>query len=230
MLRKIWRVFAGAATFAAVILFSASAQAGIIRGAWDPDFGVSYPQTGFRGFVKFSVPDACLPAGQQRIGYIADDINSCSEGGMYLIEASATLYDNTNNEDLSTIVFAPPVQSPDPVRGVFVDWDGKNLLAAELQTDLIGAQPSGIDDSSVAPTFLYLRFSWGQDGPDGETLDPGAYLIGCSYGDGETCVPLDGQQSNRATVTYTTPEPGSSLLLLSAIGAGWLVRRRAAAA
>jgi len=229
---KFLRVFAGSAAFAAVVLFSTSAHAGIIRGAWDPDWGPSYPNTRFDGFVEFFVPNACLPIGSSFIGNISDT-DPCSAGGMSLINASATLYDKRGpgpGDDiaLNTIVFAPPVQSPDPVLGVFVDWDGSNLLAAELRTDLIGPRSSGVAPS-FAPANLFLKFSWGT-GPGGETLDAGAYLSGCSFGEGDTCVEIDGLRSNRATVTYTAvPEPGSLFLLVSGIVAGWLVRRRAAA-
>jgi len=232
MLRKIWRVLAGSATLAAAVLFSTSVQAGIIRGAWDSDFGGSYQGTGFRGSVEFFVPDACLPTGLATAGYIADSA-PCSAGDMSLIEASATLYDNTGT-DLSTIVFAPPVQSPDPVLGVFVDWDGSRLLATELRSDLMGPQPSGVGPL-LAPENLFLRFSWGGVDPDtgvgpgGETLDAGAYLIGCIVA-GETCVPSDELRSTPATVTYAmVPEPDSLLLFLGALGAGWLVRHRGVA-
>jgi hypothetical protein len=213
-------------------LLGTAVHAGNIRGVWDPDLGGAFTGTGFRGQVSFFVPDACLPAGVPTIGFISDGA-ACSGGGMYLIGASVTFYDTngtpTPNDDTDLgppIVMAPPVQSPDPVLGVAVNWDGYSLLAAELRTDLIGPRASGL--APLAPANFFLRFSWGV-GPGDETLPAGAYVVPCNY-DGDTCYADTSAISNPGVVTYSTPEPGSLALLLSAFAAGWLARWRRAAA
>lgn len=214
------------------LVVGAAANAGNIRGNWDPDFGGAFTGTGFRGNVLFFVPDACLPTGIGVIGWVSDSA-TCSAGGMYLISASVTFYDNQGTATLvddvdlgPPIVLAPPVQSPDPVLGVFLNWNGSQLLGAALWTDPIGPGASGISPL-LAPEDFFLKFSWGA-GPGGETLPTGAYIIPCNY-DGDTCYPQTEQISNVADVNYSIPEPGSLALLLSAMGVGWLARRRMAA-
>jgi hypothetical protein len=226
------------ASWLAVVTFavlSTAVDAAVIRAKWDPDFGGVFTGTGFRGTAKFFVPDACLPSGVSFTGFILDT-DTCSDGGMYLIEANATLYDDEGTEfdftddiDLVTIIYAPPDLDPDPIIGLWVDWDGSRLLDAALETALIGPQPSGIDPL-LAPSNLYLQFSYqasllNEEDPD--YLPVGAYLIGCTFGDDEVCSVNPEQRSNPATVFYT-PEPGSLALLLAALGAGWLTRRRTA--
>ena len=228
-MKNLQRTLVNVAIVLSTLMLASTALARNISGAWDPDFGGAYTGTGFRGDVQFFVPDACLPTGIGVLGWISDAA-ACSSGGMYLISASVTFYDNNetltpvDDVDLGTIVMAPPVQSPDPVLGVYVNWDGSTLLDADLQTALIGPKPSAL--SPAAPADFFLRFSWGV-GPGGETLPAGAYIVPCNY-DGDTCYAQSGAISNVADVTYRVPEPGSLALLFSAMGVGWVARRRMA--
>jgi len=233
MSSKTWRTLSGALAVAAVTFLSTSAQAGNIRGAWDPQFNGTFSGTGFLGEVVFFVPDTCLANGTPNSFAYFTDGSTCSAGGMYLLSAEVSLYNYPNTASIiNTITFAPPVQSPDPILGIRVEYSAAGVpTVIGLDTNPIGPQPSGVA-TSLAPSPLYLVFASGDDdSPYSELpLSAGAYLLPqtCSFdGDVEFCFPnfSVNERSNPGQVAYT-PEPGSVALLLSAFGAGWLVRRR----
>lgn len=227
--------------------FVAAANAGNIRGSWDPQFNSTFTGVGFRGEITFFVPDPCLSGTPGTTVYV-DDGAACSVDGMYLVDAEVVLYNYPNTSQVqSTITFAPPVQSPDPILGILVEYDattGAGTVVG-LDTELIGPQPSNQVPGpfietlpSGFPDELFLQFSSGflESFPFDQLTPAGAYLVPVS------CTPIDGEGeglcganysegalSNRGVVAFAAPEPGSLALLLSAMGVGWLARRRIAA-
>ena len=224
-----WKLLSRVTVLASCSILAVLANAGNIRGNWDPDFGGSFTGTGFLGEVVFFVPDLCLTGAPSTTVRIFD-ADGCSSGGMSLVSANVSLYDFPDTSlILSTIAFAPPVQSPDPVQAIVVEYSPLGVgKVIGLDTDLIGPEFSGVSPPT-APDVLYLQFSsgWGDNPP------PGAYLLAATCSDGlsgcEEDINID--PSNPGEVTYTpAPEPGSLALLLGALGAGWVVRRRTASA
>jgi len=238
MSSKTWRTMAGVFAVAAVTFFAKAAWAGNIRGSWDPQFNATFAGTGFLGEVVFFVPNACLTNGTPNsFAYFADGA-PCSAGGMYLVSAEASLYTYPNTTSIiSTITFAPPAVLPDPILGIRVEYSATGVpTVVGLDTDVIGPQPSGASPLQ-APDPLYLAFASGDaaspySDPFPFPLSAGAYLLpqACTeFGDGTFCGAdlSPDARSNPGQVAFT-PEPGSLALLLSAIGAGWFVRRRKA--
>jgi hypothetical protein len=227
-------------------LMGAAANAGNIRGSWDPQFNSTFTGVGFRGEITFFVPDDCLSGPPGTTAY-RDDGHACSTDGMDLVDAEVVLYEYPNiNNIQSTITFAPPVQSPDPILGILVEYDATGAgTVVGLDTGLIGPQPSNqvpgpyfASLPSDFPDDLFLQFSSGflESFPFSALTPGGAYLVpaSCTPSDIEgepLCIAnySEGALSNRGVVAFAAPEPGSLALLLSAMGVGWLARRRIAA-
>ena len=214
-------------------------NAAVFRGSWDPSFGTPYPDLGYRGFADFFVPDECL-AGDPISGSWISDGDTCSGGGMSLLAATVELFNYTldpNGPTLGTVVFAPPAVSPDPVLGVFVQFDpstGRNEVVG-ADTSIFGPQSTS---TSVYSGNLWLEFVSGQMPiitllDTISTLDAvtsGAFLHACLPSDSEEPVPVCQEPQVRTTnpgvVTFQrVPEPGSLALVFGALAAGWAARR-----
>lgn len=236
MSSRYWRTIAGITAAALCAMAVSAAQAGNIRGSWDPQFNGNFLGTGFLGEVVFFVPDTCLANGTPNsFAYFADG-DACSAGGMNLVSAEASLYNWPNTTSIiSTITFAPPTVLPDPILGIRIEYSATGEpTVVGLDTAAIGPQPSGAAPSQ-APDPLYLLFASGDalspySVPFPFPLSAGAYLLPqiCTTVEEESICGADfspDARSNPGQVAFT-PEPGSLALLLSAIGAGWFVRRR----
>lgn len=218
---------------AGLMTAAATSSAAIYRGNWDPSFGAPYPDLGFRGFVDLLVPDECLD-GDPISQWFAD--GSC--GDMSLLAATVELYDanlGPSAPTIDTVVFAPPAVDPDPVLGVFIQFD-----ANTGRNEVVGA-----DTSIFGPQFgsgpgysgnLWLEFVSGQM-PIFTLLDTvttldavpnGAFLHACLPDDSEAslCPEPEVRTTNPGTVTFQrVPEPGSIALVFGALAAGWAARR-----
>jgi hypothetical protein len=206
------------------LVVGAAANAGNIRGNWDPSLGGTFAGTGFSGEIEFFVPDGCLVA----TGYVLNS-DTCSNGDMELISLEVTLYEVANPSNVYTVISFDPNQLPNPIRGVKVDMLSTPQFVVGLDTDPMGPQTSGVA-LNIAPESVFLQFFSGVN--DGPSAGTSLYAsTGCLQNDDNRWNCSESEfRSERASVTYSAvPEPGSLALLLSAMGVGWLARRRMAA-
>src|SRR5437762_1606581 len=102
---------------AGLLLLAGSANAIIFVGNWDPSFGTSHPDLGFRGQSTFDVSDGCLMSP----GFHSDNGDNCI---ITLLSASLDLYNaslGSGAPTLQTLIYAPPAIDPDPLDEVFVN-------------------------------------------------------------------------------------------------------------
>ncbi|HEX8010768.1 MAG TPA: PEP-CTERM sorting domain-containing protein [Casimicrobiaceae bacterium] len=217
---------AASALFAAVAaLFSASASGSFYPGHIDPGGTGSVP--GFTGDAVFNIPSSCFNEGFQATNTLV------GSGGC----GNATVY--SADIDLYSLSPADP-PTPGVVLGTFslAEIDSWPILGVYVANGAL----AGVDTGYMGPetgtgayssNSFWLQFVSGQcDGfgcpPPGDGIDP-AYI---SMDDITNL-------SNPGTVTFgpactdptncrvaVVPEPGTLGLILGALGAGWLARRR----
>ena len=234
----------GAACAAAVFMLAGSAWAGNVRLIWDPPFGPLYPDLGFAGDAALHYPDTCLAF----TGIVDTATDPCNAGPDVIAFTSVflDLFDLTSDPTMS----GAPVEhidflgstTPGTIQNIIV---GQNPSTSQnevigLNTFIFGAQTSGpvngfpggdvwlqfLTPFSFIPAcefnclvvgtpqaFMFVRTP---DGFEGETEL-------CPDGDGNaSCV-----RSAPAMVTITAiPEPDSLALLMAALGAAFMGRRR----
>lgn len=212
------------------------AQAGLYKGIFDP--------TLFMGFAFIDVPLACQSTGT---GWI--DTSTC--GGVDFVSATVTPQGTVpagqdQNDEIAFGFVA------DGVTGLW--WD--NGVLAGIDTGIVGVDSTvigpGFSDPDLPfgnPNGYYLQFSSGHAGNPEIGTDPGVLLFECLQG-----VEEDSRPSffNPTTYSHCTepqgctfsqigdpatqdpfvpvPEPGSLALVLGAVTAGLLARRRMAKA
>lgn len=213
---------------AALALFLTATSAGasvVFRGAIDPIFGLGITGLSYSGEAFFNVADDCLNASQDG----THDPNADTCGGIVLLSESITLTNSVTSATQTLTFWPDPTFTPtDPITSY----------------DIFNGTLGGVDTVPVGPQFVTVA-GLGYTGPlwlelfttftgDSQTPNPQADLITgtCTFdGDFRFCnmdpdTPTTGH-SNPATVTITrVPEPGTLALLIVAVGAGWLVRRR----
>jgi hypothetical protein len=168
---------------------------------WNSD----YDPPAFIGTAAFDVPAACL-AGVADGEYLPTDFPGCSP--IRVIGNVST----TPAVDFSSVLPSSAIASYDVIGGQFVGVD----------TAIIGSAALGF-------WFQFLsNFQHIGDSPPTVTNTVNLYNNCSSDGPTLFCSP----PVNVATiVTFTrVPEPGSLALILGALGAGWLVRKRKPAA
>ncbi len=218
-------------------LAAVPAQAAVVVGTFDPAFGASIANLGYRGTVTLDVPAACFALSP---GLISNG-NPCSGGTIVVLSSTVEFY---NLQEPSLPTFASQSFSFGALAvSSIVTGSGSTLL--------------GVNTSASAPQFLTLF----DDGPDGgfSTADDvnynGEFTLnflaidplqqtgnGPFYTAGmtaacrptssanacETFLPVD---SNRAVMEFslpqlTVPEPGGLALVMGALGAALVARRR----
>jgi hypothetical protein len=224
MLKKSVATHVFAAVFAAAgaLGTATTAQAVVFGLEFDPSFGGSFGDLGFRGYAEVFIPDACL----QSTGYTFNS-DACSNGAMQMLSASVDLYRFAG--------LNPPVEPPTITSAVFTaaqlldqviganiqfDPDANRIDMVGLDTFLIGEQIVDVTDGQgtiyQGPIWLFFE--------SGVLNDPAFIRLGTCTESG--CTP--DQTSDPAVVRiFRVPEPGTLGLLLGACGAGWLARRRA---
>lgn len=236
------------ATMAALTLgctFGA-AQAALVTGRFDPDFGVNLAGIGFQGTATFTISQACLDS----IGttgafvYAAYD---CGGGasGIGFVGAHVDFYNSPGGGPAGTVDFTaanyvvdtnvPPEAQSNPVLGMYV----LNHQVIGVQTMMIGSElsaglPGGERLFQIQfgrHTYDYGTFENHPPGSEGPPDDDDLDDYPASDFQTTTMYVLDGngipQESNPANTTYV-PEPGSAALVLAALLAAGGLRRRVA--
>jgi len=211
-------VFRTCAAGALAFMVSTSASAGVVfRGAIDPIFGVFIPGASFTGEAFFDVSQDCL----SQDGTHDPTADTC--GGLTLLSESITLTNGSNSQILTF-------------------WPDPTFFPANPVTEYIidGGTLAAVDTLDVGPQFVLASPAIGYEGPmwlnlghtgaAGEGLAATAQLFTGSCIEG--CFPSHdpATSSTVATVTITqVPEPATVALLLGAMTAGWITRRRRSA-
>lgn len=195
---------------AATLALASPAQAKFIGTAFDPPF--------FMGGGTFFLPDtpACLG--------LPDGFNSVNGGsdpctGVVLVSAFANVSDDDGTAHLS---LPPPTSGATDISGIVIDGESAQLVIG-VNTVLI---PIGVDSCTGDLCDYEWWIQWDSGLPEGELLANSVTLFrqfcpeGCfgdrmEFGDPATNVTF-----------FPAPEPGSLALLVGALGAGWIVRRR----
>jgi hypothetical protein len=209
-LTSIRRAAAAAAT--GILLLAGSANAIIFVGSWDPSFGPSLPNLGFRGQSTFDVSAGCLTSA----GFHPEG-GGCT---ISLLTASLDLYNpnQVGTPTLQTLIYAPPAILPDPITVVFVN---AALTVIGVSMNIIGPQ------FDTTPATGYTGPLWLQFILDSESGASNAFIYAGSCPIEGPCTPNLNTPSNPAAIRISQqiPEPGSLALLFGALGAGWLARR-----
>jgi hypothetical protein len=205
---------------AAIMIWGLPAQAKTIGSSFDPDI--------FSGVGTFFVPDPpgsdCLTQG---IGFHAVNgtYNSCK--GVVLESASLTAKDGLG--DTFSLSLPPPMPAANAVTGIVLD-PGVSPIVVGFNTMEIPITQVGCIGTHCGPNTWDIEWVSGlhQEEEDGnEEWAPWNPLDGLNN---QVFLFENGNQVGVATHVAFTPEPGSLGLLLGALGAGWLARRRKAAA
>ena len=205
------------------LLFGTAAHAGFYPGHIDPG-GNGSDIPGFTGDVVFDIPSSCFTF--EGAGWEATNANVGSGGcgNATLVSGTIDLYSTSPSDPPSPGIVLDFFNLADwPVLGVY----SINGVLKGIDTDPMGPE-SGQDFYSSDQFWLQFVSGFCQTGctPPGG-IDP-AYLS----------VNFIDNISAPGTVTFgpecrtadnclvTVPEPGTLALLFSALGGGWLARRR----
>lgn len=225
-----------------VMAVAAPARAGIIA-SFDPAFGPSIPNLGFRGTITLDVAAACygVPGGGFQF----------TGGACTITPLSAQInYYNANplapNTTITTVDLAGSFFAADYVFGAYFDPLTGQLAGLDTN-DSDQFSVSVTDTNPLAPISyngdMLLYFTSGTQ-PVGRiaaaavALPPsstvpgvgGAFLVDCNPANQQESFCTSGDPtttSNRGTLTFTTvPEPDSIALAMLGLGALVLTRRR----
>jgi hypothetical protein len=209
---------------------SSAAQATLVVGVFDPDFGGTLSGTNFSGTVQFEISQACLDLNQNLFVYAA---STCGGGGSQEkfdfahVNFSSSL--GNSSVDFMTgqlLVLGMYVQNHHVI-GVQTTFSFPELATGVLggdrfqiifgRTNLTPAQavqefgpPTGPDNDNDLDDFSFTDF---------QTTS----LVLVS---GPSCTRTTCPDTSNPAATSYVPEPGSLSLVLAAVGAGWLVRRK----
>jgi hypothetical protein len=198
----------------AALALAAPAQAKLVGSAFDPPL--------FDGIGTFLLPDipACLGLGG---GFQSVNGGSDACTGVILLSAAVNASDSGGTAHLS---LPPPTPDAMAVSGIVIDTEAPQLVVG-VNTGMI---PIFADACTGDLCDFQWWIQWDSGLPGGEFLSNSVSLFaqycpeGC-FGDvfrfGDPAVDVK---------FFLTPEPGSLALLVGALGAVWMVRRRRARA
>jgi hypothetical protein len=185
------------------------AQAVIYTGAWDPAFGLFFPELGWRGEAKFFVPDTCDTDSGWKL-------NAFSCSGMEILSAEVDFYklsDPNNTAFQETLLFDIP--------GVVVAMEFDDGLPTAVLGGFGYFRESTLSIAGNGDAEFKLQF-WGDLARMFFVYDPdeGRTKYGFSN--------IDPREGGLPFITFSVvPEPESLLLVLASLSAlGLLVRQR----
>ncbi len=274
-MKNAWRLLSNVAVLCACFMLVSVADAGLVRGRWDPGFGSTLPGLNWTVHAELLVPSGC---DSQPDGVYNNTSSPCA--GSVALGVFLRLFDTgyTSNDwnVLTTYSSAPPDAATYPVCNSTVSGDPyfvarcggffgipygiSNIrIASGNVVGFDGTYPSSLtyDTSFGFPTNA-LEYGFGLDftvngpvltcktstisvacptGTVGDTTNLTQFLV--TYTSNDASVPkfidettgqalgavLDGS-GKYLGLAAAVPEPGSLALLLGALGAGWVARRR----
>ena len=221
MSRRALTTILGVLAAASVTIGGGPAQAKTVPVTYDPSV--------FIGVGTFLVPDAPSPCLGLGIGF--HFVNPGTEGCSNVTLESASLSTHDNNGGTANLSLASPSTL---VTGMVLDPGGSVVHVVGMDTEQIPLQvdscggdlcgstwaiqwESGLQPQEESAALAYA-VEWDGNPLDGLTNQVLLFQTSC---DG-TCTTTQ----SAATNVVFAPEPDSLGLLLGALGAGWLVRRR----
>ena len=241
---KSW---AAAAALAAGLGAVGSAQAALVTGRFDPDFGGALAGTNFVGTATFSIADACLNLLSPGVGAFIYQTYSCggvgSGSGMTFLGAQVDFTSSTGGLN-GSVTFAGDPLGFSSILGMYVK-DGQVLGIQSSANPLIGSSTFLNVNSSFYGFYLLFGVTNPVIGAD-ENHFPGPETISDHDLDDQPLADLQQTRlfqssdtcsatniagcsaSNSAATTFETPEPGSLALALGALTLGLALRQRAA--
>jgi opacity protein-like surface antigen len=223
-----------ALALASAMTILAPAQAAVVVASFDPAFGPSIPNLGFRGTAQISVADSCFS-----LSGLVFNSDGCSGNTMSVLSADVEFYNV--NTPLVTLGSATWAGSYFNVLAVFMQ-DGDltgvdtDISLPSTVTLFDGAGPTDVNFSGLISVQFYTGALTTAAGPEvlaGGTSDAtvagrgGVRLYNCVGGTANGCG-ASAEASNSATVTYTgVPEPTTPALVVLALAAAAVTRRRA---
>src|SRR2546429_2848679 len=226
------RVSQAAVATAVALLFGSDADAGAVGGRWDPLFGPNDAGLYWSGVANFTIPDSCLTGTFTGSGSVF--VSNTSGCAMNFVDATVNLTRDTSTE---TLVYSP-ADCTNCINGMEIkNVDGANAVVG-ISTDLIGPELAGNPLIYQGPFWIFFQPGavdpvFGQEGtctdfpagcvPDPEKISDPAFLTITTI-----CGPSTFCDYTRVFTEpgAVVPEPETMGLVLGALGAGWLARRR----
>lgn len=196
------------------LVFAGTAQAKLVGSAFDPPF--------FDGIGTFLLPDVAACLGLSG-GFHTVNGGSDPCTGVLLLSASVNVSDDGGTAHLS---LPPPVPSATAVGGLVIDTESLSLVVG-VNTGMI---PIFADACTGDLCFYEWWIQWDSGLPGGEFLSNSVVLFAQFCPEGCTGDRFQFGEPARDVKFFLTPEPGSLALLVGALGAGWIARRRRTAA
>jgi hypothetical protein len=228
-LRRFLAAVASALTLACAV---GAADAALVTGRFDPDFGGNLPGIGFSGSATFNVDQTCLDLDTGTIGAFVYSTYNCDGGsggsGMTFLGAHVDFYNTGDHSVAGTADFGA---DPLAVLGMYV-LNHQVIGVQTAQIPLIGPASSNLPGE---PAFLLLFgmlnpvITYDEAHPPGidndgdlDDMDPSVFLQTTLF----VSAPNGNLASNPAITTYLVPEPGTAALVLGALMAAAALRRR----
>jgi hypothetical protein len=188
----------------AVLMLAGPARAGIWSSDYDPIGSIT-----FSGRAFFQFDDSCLAV---------DGFYSAAFCHTVFLSATADISDTS--PATGHLNFASVLPNTANVGDIVI----VNHALAGVDTGVIGSVFPGPCTGDLCGTPWWIQFESGLEDP--------VFLFTGSCPDGpSTCTPNISPQGVATNVTFArVPEPGLLALILGALGAGWLARRRKSAA
>lgn len=231
MIKKLHKVLGTALIAGAVIGSATTANAALVVGVFDPDFGGNLTGTNFSGTVQFEIAQACLDPGWSLFVYRD---STCGIGG------------SGEKFDFAHVVFSGGqsgtvdfVTGQLQVLGMYVE-DHHVIGVQTTLSNAVGAtgglagnsfeiifgRTNLTADQSVQEPGPPIAFDGDNDLDDFPSTDFQVTSLVLAAGSAACSTAHPCPSTSNPAATRFVPEPTSLALVLGALGAGWLTRSK----